>query len=88
MINEQSIIVNIPEKITINKKRFHGLNINNYEINLREDIKTDIYQGGEFFLKDLYESEFYKKQGFNEVRAKIKRDKVKIQKVFLNNSEL
>lgn len=39
-INENSNIINIRGKIKINQKRFNGLNINDYEIDYREDKKN------------------------------------------------
>ena len=39
-IYDDAVIVNLKGNIKINKKRFNGLNINNYEINFRFDNKT------------------------------------------------
>ena len=87
-INDDAIIVNIRGKIKINKKRFNGLNINEYEIDFREDKKNNKALNNKFYLKDLYESELYKKLKISEIREKIKRDKVIIKKLVLNNGEL
>ena len=40
-INENSIIINVKNNIKINKKRFNGLNINNYEIDFTENKKDN-----------------------------------------------
>ena len=40
-INDDAIIVNVKGKIKINKKRYNGLNINNYEIDFRDDKKNN-----------------------------------------------
>lgn len=88
MINDNAIIINIRGKMRINKKRFNGININNYEINFRDDNKDEICLNEKYYLKDIYESKLYKKQTFEALREKIKRDKVVIDKLFLNNSEL
>lgn len=87
-IQDEAIIVNIKEKIKINKKRFNGLNINDYEIDFRDDKKNIKALSDKYYLKDLYESELYKKQKNNEVREKIKADKVTIKKLILNNQEI
>ena len=87
-INEDSIIVNIKGKIKITQKRFNGLNINDYEIDYRDDKKNVKAFNNNYYLKDLYESELYKKQRINEVKEKIKLDKVIIRKLILNNGEL
>ena len=87
-INDDAIIVNVKGKIKINKKRFNGLNINDYEIDFRDDKKNNNALNNKFYLKDLYESELYKKQKISEIREKIKIDKVVIKKLILNNGEL
>lgn len=87
-INENAIIVNMKGKLKINNKRFNGLNINDYEIDYREDKKENKALDNRYNLKDLYESELYKKQRISEIRKKIKMDKVIIKKLILNNGEL
>ena len=87
-IQDEAIIVNIKENIKINKKRFNGLNINDYEIDFRDDIKNISICNNNFYLKDLYEAELYKKQRICEIKNKMKTDKVTIKKLILNNGEL
>lgn len=87
-IQDEAVIVNIKGNIKINKKRFNGLNVNDYEIDFRDDKKNNKALNNKFYLKDLYESELYKRQKFSEIREKIKVDKVVIKKLVLNNGEL
>ena len=87
-IKDDAIIVNVKGKIKINKKRFNGLNINNYEIDFRDDKKDTKALNNKYFLKDIYESELYKKQRISEIKEKIKIDNVIIKKLILNNGEL
>lgn len=87
-IQDEAIIINVKGNIKINKKRFNGLNINNYEIDFRDDKKSSKALNNRFYLKDLYESELYKKQNVSEIRKKIKNDKVIIKKLILNNGEI
>lgn len=87
-IQDESIIVNLKAKIKINSKRFNGLNISNYEIDFREDKKNNKALSSKYNLRDLYESELYKKQRISEIRRKIKNDKVCIKRLILNNGEL
>lgn len=87
-IQDEAIIVNVRGNIKINKKRFNGLNINDYEIDFRDDKKDNKALSNKFYLKDLYESDLYKKQNISETRNKIKIDKVIIKKLILNNGEL
>lgn len=88
-INDDAIIINVAGKIKINKKRFNGLIINNYEIDFRNDVNEKKYLlEKRFYLRDLYEASIYKKQNFNEIRKILKRDGVMVRKVYLSNSEL
>ncbi len=88
-INDDAIIINMAGKIKINKKRFNGLIINNYEIDFRNDVNEKKYLlEKRFYLRDLYEADIYKKQNFNEIRKNLKRDGLVIKKVYLSNSEL
>ena len=89
MIKEDAVIINVQGKVKINKKRFNGLIINNYEIDFRDDIKSEEnLLGNEFYLRDVYEARLYKRQTFAVVRKNLKRDGVVVKKVYLNNSVL
>lgn len=89
MIKEDAIIINVQGKVKINKKRFDGIIVNNYEIDFRNDIKSEEnLLGDEFYLRDVYESRFYKKQTFNDIRMALKRDGVNVKRVYLSNSVL
>lgn len=87
-VKDDAIIINLKEKIKINKKRFNGVNINDYEIDFREDKKNEQTLKNRYYFKDLYESQLYRKQRLNEILEKIKLDKVTIKKLILNNGEL
>ncbi len=87
-IKEDAIVVNVRGNIKITKKRFNGLNISDYEIDFRNDKKDLKAFSNNYFLKDLYESELYKKQQICNIKEKIKLDKVIIKKLILNNGEL
>ena len=87
-VQDEAIIVNIKRKTKINKKRFNGLIINDYEIDFRDDKKNNKALNNKFYLKDLYESELYKKQRISEIKKKIKIDKVVIERLNLNNGKL
>lgn len=89
MIKEDAVIINVQGKVKINKKRFNGLIINNYEIDFRDDIKSEEnLLGNEFYLRDVYEARLYKRQTFADVRKNLKRDGVVVKKIYLNNSVL
>lgn len=87
-INENAIIINEIFKIKVKNKRFNGLCINDFEIDYRDDIKYNKEFSNRYFYKDIYESNFYKKQVLDDIYKKIKQDKVIITKLILNNGEL
>ena len=87
-IKDDAIIVNIKNKVRINKKRFNGLNINDYEIDFRDDKKDEKSLNNKYYLKDLYECQLYKKQRISDLKNKLKIDNVYINKLILNNGEL
>ena len=81
-INENAIILNIKEKTKINKKRFNGLIINDYEIEYKNEEQIDKEK---YCLKDVYESQIYKKTALKDIKLQINKDKVRIEKLVLNN---
>ena len=87
-ISDDAIIVNIKGNIRINKKRFNGLNINDYDIDFRFDKQNNKTLSTKYYLKDLYQCELYKKQSINEIKKRIKNDRVVIKNLILNNGEL
>ena len=80
IIYEQAIIVDCYGNITINKKRFNGLIIQNYDIDIKDKNKYYL-ENEKYFTKELYEAEFYKKQPYENVREKIQKDGINISKL-------
>lgn len=87
-LNENACIINLKKIVKITQKRFNGLTVNDYEIVFRNDVCNEKFFNGNYEIKDLYEAGMYKKSPFIELREKIKKDGVKINKLFLNNGEL
>lgn len=87
-IYENAIIINIKEEIKIKKKRFNGLNINDYEIKFKEIEEFDYDKLQKFYHKDLYEAQFNLRQPFNNLIRKINRDKVEIERLITSNTIL
>lgn len=85
---EQAIIVNIKSDVEINKKRFNGININDYEIQFKDFEDFDYDKDNLYDKKDLYEVMSYKKQPYIYIRRKVISDKVKIIKLVGNRSVL
>lgn len=85
-IFDEAIIINLKHKIKINKKRFNGLNISDYDIEYNENIEELDYD--KFYKKDVFESKLYNKQPFEEIMKKIKKDGVKIIQLKSSNTTL
>lgn len=81
-IYEEAIIVNLKNKVKINKKRFNGININDYEITFANIDVLDYEKFDLFYKKDLYEAMLYQKQPFANILNKIEKDKVEIEKLY------
>ena len=72
-INTKAIIINFLEKIEIQSKKFNGININYFKINM-----PNIYKMEEFSDEEVYESIIYN-YNFKEVQDKINKDEIKIK---------
>lgn len=87
-INEDAIIINVEGNMKINSKRFCGININDYEVEVgreeliwRENMKN-------FKTKDLLESVLYARDTFKNIRRKIEKNKVSIKEIFGENGKI
>lgn len=87
-INDEAIIINLRGNIKINKKRFTGININDYEIDFDNFEEFDYEKEVLFDKKDIYEAEFIKNQPFKYSRNDIAKYKVKVTKLFGTNNEV
>lgn len=81
-INDNAVIMNIKQKIKIKKKRFNGININDYEITYSGACNgSDCFENNtqnKFKKAEIYEATIYKKMPFKDIREKLKKDDVKI----------
>lgn len=87
-LNETAIIVNLEGDIKIENKRFNGININDYEVQIgREEIiwrdDKDKYQN-----KDLFEAAIYVRDTYNNIRKIIKKYKVEIKELYGLNGKI
>ena len=87
-INDEAIIINLRGNIKINKKRFTGININDYEIDFDNFEEFDYEKEMLFDKKDIYEAELIKNQPFKYSRNDLNKYKVKITKLFGTNNEI
>ena len=87
-INEKAIIVNLEGNMKIEEKRFDGININDYDINVgREEI---IWRENmqDFKTKDLLEAILYMKDTFSNISKKINKNKIEIKELYGVNGKI
>ena len=87
-INENAIIVNLEGDMKIDEKRFNGISVNDYEIEVgreeviwRENMKN-------FRTKDLLESVLYMRDTFENICGKIRKNKVSIKELYGVNGKI
>lgn len=83
-VNDNATIVNIKLNAKIDKKRFNGLIINNYEITYNPKEEFDYDKMHLYDKKDIYESIIYKNMPYKVIEEKIKQDNVKITSLMGN----
>ena len=76
-IYDEAIILNLDGDVKINKKRFSGLNINNYEITFNDFPCLS----EKFYIRDIFEAQIYKKTTFKNLRKEIKEKEVNIEQL-------
>ena len=87
-INENATIINLEGDMKIEDKRFNGINVNDYEIEVgreeviwRQNIKN-------FRTKDLMEAVLYMKDNFDSISTKIRKNKVAIKELYGINGKI
>jgi len=87
-INESAIIVNLEGDMKIDEKRFNGINVNDYEIEVgreefiwRENMRN-------FRTKDLLEAMLYVKDTYGNICRKINKNKVQIKELYGLNGKI
>lgn len=87
-IKEDAIIISIEEEIKIQKKRYEGMIINDYEIKSKKNDVWEVLEQNKYKNKYCYEAQFYKKQPFLKAREKVKQDGIMIQNLYTKNGNL
>lgn len=88
-IFEEAIIVNLQGKTKINKKRFNGLIVNDYEIySTREDDYFGLDKIKNYYIKDLLEESIFRKDSFENIRRNITYGHYKIKELYGLNGKL
>ena len=77
-IFEKAIIINLRGNVKINKKRFNGISINDYEIEFQEIDEFDYDKNTKYKACEIYEAQMNKKQPFHEIMKQVEKDKVRI----------
>lgn len=82
-IYDKAVIFNVLDKITIESKRFNGINVNYYKISM-----PDKYEMDEFENEVMYESIIYKYKELDNIRERIEKDKIRIKKLIGENGPI
>lgn len=77
-IYENAIIVNLRGNVKIQKKRFNGITINDYEVSVDKDEDFDYDKKTKYRACEIYEAQMNKRQPFEEIMKQIEKDKMKI----------
>ena len=83
IINSNAIIINILDKVIIESKKFNGININYYKINIPNKYKIDGFSN-----QVLYESIIYKENSLERIIDIIKKDNIKVKRLVGNKGEI
>lgn len=87
-IYDEAIIINLKGNVKINKKRFNGININEYEIDFKRKSEFDHEIKKKYKLSEIYEVDFYKKTTYKNIIDKLEKDKVRIVSLKGENTKL
>lgn len=80
-IYENAILINLKNNVKVTKKRFNGITINDYEIEIRKEESFDYDKKTKYKTGKVYEAQINKKQPFQEIRKQIEKDGVEIVKL-------
>ena len=73
IIPNKGILVNVNNKIRVNKKSFSGINISGYNVEIPEKYKKEGFNDLE-----MYESQIFCKTQFQNILKRIEADNIKI----------
>lgn len=87
-INEEAIIINLEGDMKIEEKRFNGINVNDYEIEVGKEEIIWRQNMQNFRTKDLLEAVLYMKDTFDSICSKIRKNKVSIKELYGINGKI
>lgn len=85
-IYEKAIIINLRGNVKMNRKRFNGISINDYDIAFQEMEEFDYDKNTKYKACEIYEAQMNKKQPFYEIMKQVEKDRVKITQLVGMNS--
>ncbi len=77
-IYENAMIVNLKGNVKIEKKRFNGICINDYEIEFQDREEFDYDKNTKYKASEIYEAQMNQKQPFQEIMKQVEKDRVRI----------
>lgn len=81
-INENAIIINLEGNMKIDNKRYNGININDYEIEVGKEEIIWRENKEKYCNKELLEKALYCKDSFKNIRNRISKAKVEIKELY------
>lgn len=81
-IKNDAVIVNLEGSMRINKKRFNGMIVNDYDLQYSDDMDSN------YFAKHLWEAKLYKKAKYSEIRDAIAQEGVSVDKLIGINGKV
>lgn len=84
-IYEKAYIINLKGNVKIEKKRFEGININDYDIKFKNSDKIDYEKQERYKNAEIYEAQINKKQTLKDILRQLEKDEVEVTKLIANH---
>lgn len=82
-VYEDAVIISLIGNTRIDKKRFNGMIINDYEI-----ITNNMKNNEKYYQRELYEAKLYKNIPYKELQDIIRKDKLEISELYGINGKI
>lgn len=87
-IYEKAMMINLRGNVKIAKKRFNGITINDYEIEVQREEVFDYDKKTKYKTCKTYEAQINKRQPYDEIIKQLERDKVEIIELVGANTKI
>ena len=84
-IYEKAYIINLKGNVKIEKKRFEGVNINDYDITFKSLNVIDYEKQEKYKNAEIYEAQINKRQTFKDILRQLEKDEVEVTKLIANH---